>query len=93
MQVCKQGRAGVPDRGGGVAAVWDCGAGGREGEESSRGAGVGVKGWCEARELVRGVAGGEDLPRITSGGGGAGFEKENVRREVGAVGDGSGDFV
>ncbi|CAD6571798.1 MAG: hypothetical protein ASARMPRED_004791 [Alectoria sarmentosa] len=43
---------------------------------------LGVKGWCEARELVRGVAGGEDLPRITGGGGGgAGFEKENVRHE------------
>lgn len=56
---------------------------------------LGVKGWCEARELARGVvAGGEDPPRIAGGGGGAaGFENESVRREVGALGEGSGDVV
>ena len=30
---------------------------------------LGAKGWCEARELVRGVAGWEDLPMIAGGAG------------------------
>lgn len=47
---------------------------------------LGAKGWCEARELVRGVEGWEDLPRIAGG-----YRREASGREVGALGGGIGD--
>lgn len=46
---------------------------------------LGAKGWCEAKELVRGVARWEDLPRIAAGAGL--YQREDTRRGVGALGE------
>ena len=48
---------------------------------------LGAKGWCEARELVRGVKGWEDSPRVAAAGGDACW-RADARREVGVLGEG-----